>query len=56
VKPVGTCRQSPSPWAGYCQAAVTYSVQFRSAFRATTTPSQPRPLPSLAHSWTHLWC
>jgi len=32
-----------------------YSFQFRSAFRATATPSQPRPLLSLTHSWTHLW-
>jgi len=26
-----------------------YSFQFRSAFPATTTPSQPRPLPSQTH-------
>jgi len=32
-----------------------YSFQFRSTFRATTMPSQPRPLPSLTYSWTHLW-
>jgi len=31
-----------------------YSFQFRSVFRATTAPNQPRPLPSLTHSWTHL--
>ena len=32
-----------------------YSFQFRSAFRATTTPSQPRQLLSQTHSWAHLW-
>jgi len=28
-----------------------YSFQFRPAFRATTTPGQPRPLPSLIHAF-----
>ena len=48
MQPVATCRQSPyvhQPAIAVC--VLIYSFQFRSAFRATTTPSQPRPLTSL---------
>jgi len=58
VQPVATCRQSPylhKP-AIVKLLLFIYSFQFRSAFRATTTPSQPRPLQSVTHSWTHVWC
>jgi len=61
MQPMATCCQSPylhNP-AIVKLLLLLYSFQFRSAFRATTMPSgssQPRPLPSLTHSWTHLWC
>jgi len=48
VQPVATCRQSPyvhKP-AIVKLLLLIYSFQSRSAFRATTTPSQPRPLRS----------
>ena len=51
VQPVATRRQP----AIVKLLLLIYSFQFRPAFRATTTPNQPRPLPSLTHSWTHLW-
>ena len=49
MQPVATCRQSPylhKP-AVVKLLSLIYSFQLRSAFRATTTPSQPGPLPSL---------
>ena len=57
VQPVATCRQSPyvhKP-AIVKLLLLIYSFQFRSAFRATTTPSQPRrlPLPTRLASPTH---
>jgi len=55
LQPVATCRQSPYLHKPAIVKLLIYSFQFGSAFRATTTPSQPRPLPSLTHSWTHLW-
>jgi len=57
VQPVATCRQSPylhKP-AIVKLLLLIHSFQFRSPFRATTAPSQPRQFPSLTHSWTHLW-
>jgi len=50
-----------NPWPHGAKPAIfkllllIYSFQFRSVFCAATTPSQPRPLQSLTHSWTHLW-
>ena len=51
VQPVVTCRQSPNVHkpAIVKLLLLIYSFQFRSAFRATTTPIQPRPLPSPTH-------
>jgi len=48
---VATCRHSPY---GHKPVIVKlllliYSFQFRSAFGVTTTPSQPRSLPSPTH-------
>jgi len=50
VQPVATCRQLPfvhKP-AVVKLLLLIYSFQFRSAFRATTTPSRPRPLDTIA--------
>jgi len=54
VQPVATCRQSPYDHkpAIFKLLLLIYSFQFRSAFGATTAPSQPqirRPLPSQTH-------
>ena len=52
VQPVATCRQSPylhKP-AIVKLLLLICSFQIGSAFHATTTPSLPRPLPSLTHS------
>ena len=50
VQPMATCRQLPyvhKP-AVVKLLLLIYSFQFRSAFRATTTPSRPRPLDTIA--------
>jgi len=58
---VATCRQLPylhKP-AIVKLLLLIYSFQFRPGVRATTTPSHaatPTSVPSLTHSWTHLWC